>query len=252
MQHRLRKILTSILWPHMYNLAFMVSLNTGVYARGDFMVHLAGLDDKKKWMQSVLKDTSSLIPDAQPPVRPLMSSRKESLPLLVQWSNKVRQSSEKDKHMWSTAWKVPSMFQYCLPHKAREIRRGDNFDAKLLGGNTLDFDNLFSTKKHLGSIDGRDFPCQSRGNRTHFLRITRVTRAYSQQTFFRMQFSASSVGPPNQDTTILFTTEAICTTFYWCTFNGESSLLWLCILVIYLICLKYLSCVPLVHSLIFY
>lgn len=83
-QHRLRKILTSILWPHMYNLAFMVSLNTGVYARGDFMVHLAGLDDKKKWMQSVLKDTSSLIPDAQPPVRPLMSSRKESLPLLVQ------------------------------------------------------------------------------------------------------------------------------------------------------------------------
>jgi hypothetical protein len=80
--------------------------------------------------------------------------------------------------------KGSSMFQYCPPHKAREIRRGDNFDAKLLGGNTLDIDDLFSTKKHLGSIDGRGFPCQSRGNRTHFLRITRVTRAYSQQTFF--------------------------------------------------------------------
>lgn len=83
-EHGLSKNLASVLWSHMHNLAFMVSLNTGVYARGDFMVHLAGLDDKKKWMQSVLKDTSSFIPDAQPPARPFMSSRKESLPLLVQ------------------------------------------------------------------------------------------------------------------------------------------------------------------------
>ncbi|CAM6096459.1 unnamed protein product [Calypogeia fissa] len=28
----------------------------GVYAKGDFMVHLAGLNDKKKWVQRVLKD----------------------------------------------------------------------------------------------------------------------------------------------------------------------------------------------------
>lgn len=73
LQHGLS--ITQLLWIHGI---------TGVYAKGDFMVHLAGLDDKKKWMQSVLKDTSSLIPDTQPPARPVMSSRKESLPLLIQ------------------------------------------------------------------------------------------------------------------------------------------------------------------------
>lgn len=28
----------------------------GVYAKGDFMVHLAGLNDKKKWVKKVLED----------------------------------------------------------------------------------------------------------------------------------------------------------------------------------------------------
>lgn len=40
--------------------------------------------------------------------------------------------------------KGSSMFQYCPPHKATEIRRDDNFDAKFVGGNTLDSDDLFS------------------------------------------------------------------------------------------------------------
>ena len=31
----------------------------GVYARGDFMVHLAGLNDKSKWMRNVLRETDS-------------------------------------------------------------------------------------------------------------------------------------------------------------------------------------------------
>lgn len=31
----------------------------GVYARGDFMVHLAGLNDKTKWMKNVLRETDS-------------------------------------------------------------------------------------------------------------------------------------------------------------------------------------------------
>lgn len=31
----------------------------GVYARGDFMVHLAGLNDKSKWMKNVLRETNS-------------------------------------------------------------------------------------------------------------------------------------------------------------------------------------------------
>ncbi|KAG0584839.1 hypothetical protein M758_3G242000 [Ceratodon purpureus] len=31
----------------------------GVYARGDFMVHLAGLNDKSRWMRNVLRETDS-------------------------------------------------------------------------------------------------------------------------------------------------------------------------------------------------
>lgn len=31
----------------------------GVYARGDFMVHLAGLNDKSKWMRNVLRETGT-------------------------------------------------------------------------------------------------------------------------------------------------------------------------------------------------
>jgi hypothetical protein len=33
-----------------------VFFTAGVHARGDFMVHLAGLDDKKKWIKQVLQD----------------------------------------------------------------------------------------------------------------------------------------------------------------------------------------------------
>ena len=31
----------------------------GVYAKGDFMVHLAGLNDKSRWMRNVLRETDS-------------------------------------------------------------------------------------------------------------------------------------------------------------------------------------------------
>lgn len=144
-----------------------------------------------------------------------------------------------------------SMFQYCPPHKAREIRRGDNFDAKFLGGNTLDFDDLFSTKKHLGSIDGRDFPCQSRGNRTHFLRITRGHQGLQSTNIFsacnfqlqvwalqikiQLFFSQpKQLAPPSTGVLLMVSLHGCDSAFLLYTFH---------------LCLKYLSCVPLVHSL---
>lgn len=36
--------------------AFDVVFMPGVYSKGDFMVHLAGLDDKKKLIEEVLHD----------------------------------------------------------------------------------------------------------------------------------------------------------------------------------------------------
>jgi hypothetical protein len=39
---------------------FTCGYNTGVYARGDFMVHLAGLNDKKKWAKKVLLDIEDM------------------------------------------------------------------------------------------------------------------------------------------------------------------------------------------------
>ena len=37
---------------------FMFSENVmpGVYSKGDFMVHLAGLNDKKTWIKKILRD----------------------------------------------------------------------------------------------------------------------------------------------------------------------------------------------------
>jgi mannan polymerase II complex MNN10 subunit len=51
----------SNLWrPNLRNAIRLVTFSKeiwrGVYAKGDFMVHLAGLNDKKKWVLSVLKD----------------------------------------------------------------------------------------------------------------------------------------------------------------------------------------------------
>eukprot|EP00249_Psilotum_nudum_P011698 c23330_g1_i1 orf=143-997(+) len=34
----------------------VTGVNAGTYSRGDFMVHLAGLDDKKRWMKKILQD----------------------------------------------------------------------------------------------------------------------------------------------------------------------------------------------------
>ncbi|KAL2636278.1 hypothetical protein R1flu_007757 [Riccia fluitans] len=44
-------------WRNSHRLVtFTRAIWQGVYAKGDFMVHLAGLNDKKRWVQKVLKD----------------------------------------------------------------------------------------------------------------------------------------------------------------------------------------------------
>jgi len=60
----------------------------GVHARGDFMVHLAGLDDKKKWIKQVLQDLRGEKFDertTQEKGTALTLSRKESLPFRQWW-----------------------------------------------------------------------------------------------------------------------------------------------------------------------
>ncbi|CAK9869154.1 unnamed protein product [Sphagnum jensenii] len=60
----------------------------GVHARGDFMVHLAGLDDKKKWIRQVLQDLRGEKFDertTQEKGTALTMSRKESLPFRQWW-----------------------------------------------------------------------------------------------------------------------------------------------------------------------
>jgi hypothetical protein len=54
----------------------------GVYARGDFMVHLAGLNDKSKWMRNVLHETDSWSEEIDEIVNTptdILKSRKELL-----------------------------------------------------------------------------------------------------------------------------------------------------------------------------
>ena len=35
---------------------FSENVMPGVYSKGDFMVHLAGLNDKKTWIKKILRD----------------------------------------------------------------------------------------------------------------------------------------------------------------------------------------------------
>lgn len=109
----------------------------------------------------------------------------------------------------------------------------------------------FPTKRHLGYIDGRDFPCQSRGNRTHFLRITRghqglqSTKHFSACNFqlhvwalqikIQLFFSQPKhFAPPSTGVLVMVSIHCCDSAFLLYTFH---------------FCLKYLSCVPLVHSL---
>jgi hypothetical protein len=65
-----------------------VFFTVGVHARGDFMVHLAGLDDKKKWIRQVLQDLRGEKFDertTQEKGTTLTMSRKESLPFRQWW-----------------------------------------------------------------------------------------------------------------------------------------------------------------------
>jgi hypothetical protein len=69
-------------------LSSCVFLTAGVHARGDFMVHLAGLDDKKKWIRQVLQDLRGEKFDertTQEKGTTLTMSRKESLPFRQWW-----------------------------------------------------------------------------------------------------------------------------------------------------------------------
>lgn len=54
-------------------------LIAGVYARGDFMVHLAGLNDKSKWMRNVLRETGTWKDPIEKhySTTPILKSRKE-------------------------------------------------------------------------------------------------------------------------------------------------------------------------------
>jgi hypothetical protein len=63
-------------------------LTAGVHAKGDFMVHLVGLDDKKKWIRQVLQDLRGEKFDertTQEKGTTLTMSRKESLPFRQWW-----------------------------------------------------------------------------------------------------------------------------------------------------------------------
>jgi hypothetical protein len=65
-----------------------VFFTAGVHARGDFMVHLAGLDDNKKWIRQVLQDLRGEKFDertTQEKGTALTMSRKKSLPFRQWW-----------------------------------------------------------------------------------------------------------------------------------------------------------------------